>query len=326
MKKLILFKINFSKAIFIKTASKLLSNPKIKSTIFINNTKLIILNKTLMDLLDNDSSSASGVTSTIIGKIDYKKLKEQNKAKNQKGISQPNTKIPSKIIVLNTEIQQTAKEKIQPKKIKKANQKENIEIKPSNNPASIRISEQKNLFSKTITITPNISPKKRAIINASIKKKEETQKQPKQSNKNENTKTSVKSVNPVKPATEKKPKIPNIKNQTNETHLPKKESPKQNITSKPVTKIVTTQPAKINQAKSKPPKYKLQRKSPSVIAAIFSAISASILFGLGLVISHKKNFHSTLIASSLAVLGFGMFANNTKTKNKQLVKTNKKTY
>lgn len=317
MKKIILSKTNILKAIFTSNISfhklyKLLNYCKKQNNMAIstNNFQVLILNKALINLIENNTSSESGAnTFTIIGKIDYKKLTEQNKIKHPKGIDK---KIPSKVIALNHEKKETPKE----------NKK--VEIKPANKPASIRVSKQKNLFSKTITITPVISPKKKAIINASIKNKEENINQQLKNKENIQIKAPNKNVNLVKPTIEKPN---NIKNKKTETNLPKKENPKQNITQKPVTKIVSKPAPKTNQIKQQTPKYKLQKKSPSVFVALFSAVSASILFGLGLAaIGHKKSFSSMLIASSLAIASFGIFANNTKNKSKQLVKTAKKTY
>ena len=323
MKKIILSKTNILKAIFTNNISfhklyKLLNYCKKQNNMAIstNNFQVLILNKALINLIENNTSSESGAnTFTIIGKIDYKKLTEQNKIKHPKGIDK---KIPSKVIALNPEKKET------PKENKNINQNKKVEIKPANKPASIRVSKQKNLFSKTITITPVISPKKKAIINASIKNKEENINPQLKNKENIQIKAPNKNVNLVK-ATIEKPN--NIKKTKTETNLPKKENPKQNITQKPVTKIVSKPAPKTNQIKQQTPKYKLQKKSPSVFVALFSAVSASILFGLGLAtIGHKKSFSSMLIASSLAIASFGIFANNTKNKSKQLVKTAKKTY
>lgn len=325
MKKIILSKTNILKAIFTSNISfhklyHLLNDFKKANnlTISTNSISILVLNKALIDLIeDNSSSESEAATLSIIGEINYKKLKQQNKKKHPKGISEIDKKIPSKVIVLTTENKEKQKE------TKNIIQNKKVEIKPANKPASIRISEQKNLFSKTITITPVFTPKKKAIINASIKKKEENINQQLKNKKSTTIKVPKKNVNLVKPTIEKPN---NIKKQKIETYLPKKENPKQNITQKPVTKVSNSSP-KVNQIKPQTPKYKLQKKSPSVIVALFSTVSASILFGLGLAtIGHKKSFSSMLIASSLAIASFGMLANNTKTKNKQLVKTNKKAY
>ena len=174
MKKIILSKANILKAIFTSNISfhklyKLLNYCTKQNNMAIskNSISILILNKALIDLIENNTSNESDAnTFTIIGKIDYKKLKEQNKIKHPKGIDK---KIPSKVIILNTENKEKPKEKIKPKEIKNVTQNKKVEIKP----ASIRVSEQKNLFSKTITITPIITPKKKAIINSSAKKKEE---------------------------------------------------------------------------------------------------------------------------------------------------------
>lgn len=314
MKKIILSKANILKAIFTSNISfhklyKLLNYCTKQNNMAIskNSISILILNKALIDLIENNTSNESDAnTFTIIGKIDYKKLKEQNKIKHPKGIDK---KIPSKVIILNTENKEKSKEKIKPKEIKNVTQNKKVEIKP----ASIRVSEQKNLFSKTITITPIITPKKKAIINSSAKKKEENINQQLKSKENTQIKIQSKNVTLVKPN--------NIKNQKSETNLPKKENPKQNITQKPVTKIVSKQAQKINQTKPNTPKYSLQKKSPINLVAIFSAVSASILFGLGIAaIGHKKSFSSMLIASSLAIASFGIFTNNTKTNGKRLVK------
>ncbi len=314
MKKIILSKANILKAIFTSNISfhklyKLLNYCTKQNNMAIskNSISILILNKALIDLIENNTSNESDAnTFTIIGKIDYKKLKEQNKIKHPKGIDK---KIPSKVIALNTENKEKPKEKIKPKEIKNVTQNKKVEIKP----ASIRVSEQKNLFSKTITITPIITPKKKAIINSSAKKKEENINQQLKSKENTQIKIQSKNVTLVKPN--------NIKNQKSETNLPKKLNPKQNITQKLVTKIVSKQTQKINQTKPNTPKYSLQKKSPINLVAIFSAVSASILFGLGIAaIGHKKSFSSMLIASSLAIASFGIFANNTKTNGKRLVK------
>lgn len=299
MKKIIFSKKEFSKALFstinINKLRKLIKKYKLSSEYI----PIIVMKNILIDLLEDNSSGEGGAaTFTIIGQTGYKEMKKQNKGNRSKGMGK---KTSSKVNSLNT--------KSKP-----------IEIKLSNKPVSISVSQQKNLFSKTIVITPNISPKKKVIINSSIKKEEKKQQKPLNKKENITIKTSVKNVSPT---IEKKVNVNKNNNKKTQNHFTE-----QNINQKHVTKIGNGPKAKTNQIKSKTPKYSLQKKSPVNLVAIFSAVSVSFLLGIGLagMVGHKKSFPSMLVASSLAIVGFEIFAkNNVKIKNKQFVKTIKRT-
>lgn len=128
---------------------------------------------------------------------------------------------------------------------------------------------------------------------------------------NKHPKVAVKKVNPTIKKSENKINKPSV------TYISKIEKSKEN-TNKVIKK--TSQP-KISKVKPKQPRYSLQKKSSPGLVALFSATVASVLFSIGLagVIGHKKTLPNVLIASSLAIIGLGMFANK-KTHNKRLVK------
>lgn len=299
MTKIVIAKTNILKAIFTNIINfhKLL---KCYRNISTDNFPILVFKKALINLFYSESNEGEADIFTIIGKIDYQKLKDKIKAKKAKVIDK---KISSKVIFVNDESKKTHKKQIQ--------SKENINQKKKVGIASIRISEQKNLFSKTIVITPIISPKKKAIINVSNQEKIDKIGELKQSKIKEN-KVSLQNVSLVKKTIEKPNKT--VNSRKTEIHLSKKENQKQDIIFKKTPKISSKPTIKNNKPKIQ--KYKLQKKSPSIMVALFSAVSASILFGLAL--GHKKAFTNILFASSLAFLGLGMFAN--KNKNKQLVK------
>ena len=162
----------------------------------------------------------------------------------------------------------------------------------------INISKQKKLISKVVILTPNISRKHKLIMNVS-KQKENLKKKP-----NEIKKPERKEIT--------KQKAPN-KKVINQKHSEIKSKQKNNpkITSKePIKKKENN--TKVVQKRPKAPKYKLQKKSPNLIALF----SVSVLIGLIGMLSHKKVFPSILAVSALAFLGHRAI-NNT---NKKLVK------
>lgn len=287
MRKITLSKNNFVKAIFTNISAyelhKLLN-------ISISNIPIIILNKNLIDLTEEDSDSGAAVF-TIIGQNKHLKIKNN---KHPKGISE---KKLSKVTILKNESQ---KETLNQKK---------IEVKHSKEHKSIRVSEQKNLFTKVITITPYISPKHKMIMGEIQKDQINKLKQLKQ--KEKHSKVAVKKVNPTIKKSENKINKPSV------TYISKIEKSKEN-TNKVIKK--TSQP-KISKVKPKQPRYSLQKKSSPGLVALFSATIASVLFSIGLagIIGHKKTLLNVLIASSFAIIGLGMLANK-KTNNKRLVK------
>lgn len=287
VRKIRLSKNNFVKAIFTNIRAyelhKLLN-------ISISNIPIIILNKNLIDLTEEDSDSGAAVF-TIIGQNKHLKIKNN---KHPKGIDE---KKLSKVTILKNKNQ---KETLNQKK---------IEVKHSKEHKSIRVSEQKNLFTKVITITPYISPKHKMIMGEIQKDQINKLKQLKQ--KEKHPKVAVKKVNPTIKKSENKINKPSV------TYISKTEKSKEN-TNKVIKK--TSQP-KISKVKPKQPRYSLQKKSSPGLVALFSATVASVLFSIGLagIIGHKKTLPNVLIASSLAIIGLGMLANK-KTHNKRLVK------
>ena len=95
-----------------------------------------------------------------------------------------------------------------------------------------------------------------------------------------------------------------------------KTKPKVITNTQTAIKPSSSQALKSNQPKT--PKYKLQKKSSPNLAALFSITAASFL--LAFTFGHKKLFSSVLVASSIAIIGFGMFANKSTKKDKQFVK------
>ena len=285
MRKIRLYKNNFVKAIFTNISASELHKLLNTST---SNIPIIILNKNLIDLTEEDSDSGAAVF-TIIGQNKHLKIKNN---KHPKGIDE---KKLSKNTILKSQ-----KETLNQKK---------IEVKHSKEHKSIRVSEQKNLFTKVITITPYISPKHKMIMGEIQKDQINKLKQLKQ--KEKHPKMAVKKVNPTIKKSENKINKPSV------TYISKIEKSKEN-TNKVIKK--TSQP-KISKVKPKQPRYSLQKKSSPGLVALFSATVASVLFSIGLagVIGHKKTLPNVLIASSLAIIGLGMLANK-KTHNKRLVK------
>lgn len=285
VRKIRLSKNKFVKAIFTNISAyelhKLLN-------ISISNIPIIILNKNLIDLTEEDSDSGAAVF-TIIGQNKHLKIKNN---KHPKGIDE---KKLSKDTILKNQ-----KETLNQKK---------IAVKHSKEHKSIRVSEQKNLFTKVITITPYISPKHKMIMGEIQKDQINKLKQLKQ--KEKHPKVAVKKVNPTIKKSENKINKPSV------TYISKIEKSKEN-TNKVIKK--TSQP-KISKVKPKQPRYSLQKKSSPGLVALFSATIASVLFSIGVagIIGHKKTLPNVLIASSLAIIGLGMLANK-KTHNKRLVK------
>ena len=170
--------------------------------------------------------------------------------------------------------------------------------KPNITKTPINISKQKKLISKVVILTPNISRKHKLIMNVS-KQKENLKKKS-----NEIKKPERKEIT--------KQKAPN-KKVINQKHSEIKSKQKNNpkTTSKePIKKKENN--TKVVQNRTKAPKYKLQKKSPNLIALF----SVSVLIGLIGMLSHKKVFPSILAVSALAFLGHRAI-NNT---NKKLVK------
>ena len=285
MRKITLFKNNFVKAIFTNISAYELHKLLNTST---SNIPIIILNKNLIDLTEEDSDSGAAVF-TIIGQNKHLKIKNN---KHPKGIDE---KKLSKDTILKSQ-----KETLNQKK---------IEVKHSKEHKSIRVSEQKNLFTKVITITPYISSKHKMIMGEIQKDQINKLKQLKR--KEKHPKVAVKKVNPTIKKSENKINKPSV------TYISKIEKSKEN-TNKVIKK--TSQP-KISKVKPKQPRYSLQKKSSPGLVALFSATIASVLFSIGLagIIGHKKTLPNVLIASSLAIIGLGMLANK-KTHNKRLVK------
>lgn len=285
VRKIRLYKNNFVKAIFTNISAYELHKLLNTST---SNIPIIILNKNLIDLTEEDSDSGAAVF-TIIGQNKHLKIKNN---KHPKGIDE---KKLSKDTILKSQ-----KETLNQKK---------IEVKHSMEHKSIRVSEQKNLFTKVITITPYISPKHKMIMGEIQKDQINKLKQLKQ--KEKHPKVAVKKVNPTIKKSENKINKPSV------TYISKIEKSKEN-TNKVIKK--TSQP-KISKVKPKQPRYSLQKKSSPGLVALFSATIASVLFSIGLagVIGHKKTLPNVLIASSFAIIGLGMLANK-KTHNKRLVK------
>lgn len=306
MNKIILSKKAFLKALFqnknIDKFCKILNN-EVNNTIIFSKTKtsktifkeikmqikkdyktydisILIINKELIALF-NDSSDGGEVLS-IIGK-NYKKEKIKSNQNYSKKASDN---------IINFSALPPSKKNI------------NIPKTP------INISKQKKLISKVVILTPNISRKHKLIMNVS-KQKENLKKIPNEIKK-ENIK---KKPNEIKKPERKeitKQKAPN-KKVINQKHSEIKSKQKNNpkTTSKePIKKKENN--TKVVQNRPKAPKYKLQKKSPNLIALF----SVSVLIGLIGMLSHKKVFPSILAVSALAFLGHRAI-NNT---NKKLVK------
>ena len=306
MNKIILSKKAFLKALFrnknIDKFCKILNN-EVNNTIIFSKTKtsktifkkikmqikndyktydisILIINKELIALF-NDSSDGGEVLS-IIGN-NYKKEKIKSNQNYSKKASDN---------IINFSALPPSKKK------------------PNITKTPINISKQKKLISKVVILTPNISRKHKLVMNVS--KQKENLKKKSNEIKKENIK---KKPNEIKKPERKeitKQKAPN-KKVINQKHSEIKSKQKNNpkITSKePIKKKENN--TKVVQNRPKAPKYKLQKKSPNLIALF----SVSVLIGLIGMLSHKKVFPSILAVSALAFLGHRAI-NNT---NKKLVK------
>lgn len=306
MNKIILSKKAFLKALFqnknIDKFCKILNN-EVNNTIIFSKTKtsktifkkvkmqikndyktydisILIINKELIALF-NDSSDGGEVLS-IIGN-NYKKEKIKSNQNYSKKASDN---------IINFSALPPSKKK------------------PNITKTPINISKQKKLISKVVILTPNISRKHKLVMNVS--KQKENLKKKSNEIKKENIK---KKPNEIKKPERKeitKQKAPN-KKVINQKHSEIKSKQKNNpkTTSKePIKKKETN--TKVVQNRPKAPKYKLQKKSPNLIALF----SVSVLIGLIGMLSHKKVFPSILAVSALAFLGHRAI-NNT---NKKLVK------
>ena len=309
MRKIILLKNDFVKAIFTNISAYELCQLLNSFKTSISNIPIIILNKSLIDLIENDSSASGADVFTIIGQ---NKPLRKNKTKHPKGI-EPIKKESSKVNVLKNENKKAPQEN--------PNQNSKKEIKTSKEHETIHVSEQKNLITKVITITPNISPKTKMIMGEIQKQKEKINKQ-KQSDKKEKTITKA-PAKIVKPTIKKQETAKANKNKPAKADISKKEKSKEITKQDSINKANNN--LKINISKSKTPRYSLQKKKSPGLIALFSAAFVPVLFGIGLasIAGHKRLFPNVLVASSLAIIGFGMFSNNaakTRSQNKQLVK------
>lgn len=300
MRKIILLKYDFVKAIFTNISSYELCQLLNSFKTSISNIPIIILNKSLIDLIENDSSASGADVFTIIGQ---NKPLRKNKTKHPKGI-EPIKKESSKVNVLKNENKKAPQEN--------PNQNSKKEIKSLKEHETIHVSEQKNLITKVITITPNISPKTKMIIGEMQKQKDKKEKAI--------TKAPAKIV---KPTIKKQETAKANKNKPAKADISKKEKSKEITKQDSINKANNN--LKINISKSKTPRYSLQKKKSPGLIALFSAAFVPVLFGIGLarIASHKRLFPNVLVASSLAIIGFGMFSNSaakTRSQNKQLVK------
>lgn len=300
MRKIILLKYDFVKAIFTNISAYELCQLLNSFKTSISNIPIIILNKSLIDLIENDSSASGADVFTIIGQ---NKPLRKNKTKHPKGI-EPIKKESSKVNVLKNENKKAPQEN--------PNQNSKKEIKSLKEHETIHVSEQKNLITKVITITPNISPKTKMIIGEMQKQKEKKEKAI--------TKAPAKIV---KPTIKKQETAKANKNKPAKADISKKEKSKEITKQDSINKANNN--LKINISKSKTPRYSLQKKKSPGLIALFSAAFVPVLFGIGLarIASHKRLFPNVLVASSLAIIGFGMFSNSaakTRSQNKQLVK------
>ena len=289
MRKIILSKKEFSKILLTTTNINNLRKLSKMHKLSLEYIPIIVMKSALIDLFEDDSTSGA-LTATIIGKRNYNKIKPQTNF--QKSVSKVDTPKTSKVTKKN---------------------KKRVGIQPTNLEASIRISGQKDLIGEVITITPYISQKKKMIIGASTKNNQE-KKQEIQVQKKENTpKASSTKINPT---IKKQPDIKQNKSKIVGSNILPKTKPKVITNTQTAIKPSSSQTLKSNQPKT--PKYKLQKKSSPNLAALFSITAASFL--LAFTFGHKKLFSSVLVASSLAIIGFGMFANKSTKKDKQFVK------
>lgn len=294
MRKIILSQKNFLKVLLTTININNLRKLSKKHKSSLEYIPIIFMKNSLLNLFEDDSTS-SAFTATIIGKMKYEHTKIKPKNDFQKRDSKIDTKKSSKVTSKN-------------------NQKTGIS--QVNSEASVRISGQKKLISEVITITPYISQKKKIIIGASTKNNQD-KKQAIQVQKKENTpKASSTKINPT---IKKQHDNKRNKSKIVGSSISAKPKPQVIANSKTATKPSSSQPLKSNQSKT--PKYKLQKKKSSSLVALFSVTAASLL--LALTFGHKKAFSSVLALSSVAILSYGMFANNknkTIKTNKQLVK------
>lgn len=289
MRKIILSKKEFSKILLTTTNINNLRKLGKMHKLSLEYIPIIVMKSALIDLFEDDSTSGA-LTATIIGKRNYNKIKPQTNF--QKSVSKVDTPKTSKVTKKN---------------------KKMIGIQPTNLEASIRISGQKDLIGEVITITPYISQKKKMIIGASTKNNQE-KKQEIQVQKKENTpKASSTKINPT---IKKQPDIKQNKSKIVGSNILPKTKPKVITNTQTAIKPNSSQTLKSNQPKT--PKYKPQKKSSPNVAALFSITAASFL--LAFTFGHKKLFSSVLVASSIAIIGFGMFANKSTKKDKQFVK------
>lgn len=289
MRKIILSKKEFSKILLTTTNINNLRKLSKMHKLSLEYIPIIVMKSALIDLFEDDSTSGA-LTATIIGKRNYNKIKPQTNF--QKSVSKVDTPKTSKVTKKN---------------------KKMIGIQPTNLEASIRISGQKDLIGEVITITPYISQKKKMIIGASTKNNQE-KKQEIQVQKKENTpKASSTKINPT---IKKQPDIKQNKSKIVGSNILPKTKSKVITNTQTAIKPSSSQALKSNQPKT--PKYKLQKKSSPNLAALFSITAASFL--LAFTFGHKKLFSSVLVASSIAIIGFGMFANKSTKKDKQFVK------
>lgn len=289
MRKIILSKKEFSKILLTTTNINNLRKLGKMHKLSLEYIPIIVMKSALIDLFEDDSTSGA-LTATIIGKRNYNKIKPQTNF--QKSVSKVDTPKTSKVTKKN---------------------KKRVGIQPTNLETSIRISGQKDLIGEVITITPYISQKKKMIIGASTKNNQE-KKQEIQVQKKENTpKASSTKINPT---IKKQPDIKQNKSKIVGSNILPKTKPKVITNTQTAIKPNSSQTLKSNQPKT--PKYKLQKKSSPNLAALFSITAASFL--LAFTFGHKKLFSSVLVASSLAIIGFGMFANKSTKKDKQFVK------
>lgn len=289
MRKIILSKKEFSKILLTTTNINNLRKLSKMHKLSLEYIPIIVMKNALINLFEDDSTSGA-LTATIIGKRNYNKIKPQTNF--QKSVSKVDTPKTSKVTKKN---------------------KKRVGIQPTNLEASIRISGQKDLIGEVITITPYISQKKKMIIGASTKNNQE-KKQEIQVQKKENTpKASSTKINPT---IKKQPDIKQNKSKIVGSNILPKTKPKVITNTQTAIKPSSIQALKSNQPKT--PKYKLQKKSSPNLAALFSITAASFL--LAFTFGHKKLFSSVLVASSLAIIGFGMFANKSTKKDKQFVK------
>ena len=289
MRTIILSKKEFSKILLTTTNINNLRKLSKMHKLSLEYIPIIVMKSTLIDLFEDDSNSGA-LTATIIGKRNYNKIKSQTNF--QKSVNKVDTPKTSKVTKKN---------------------KKRVGIQPTNLETSIRISGQKDLIGEVITITPYISQKKKMIIGASTKNSQE-KKQEIQVQKKENTpKASSTKINPT---IKKQPDIKQNKSKIVGSNILPKTKPKVITNTQTAIKPSSSQALKSNQPKT--PKYKLQKKSSPNLAALFSITAASFL--LAFTFGHKKLFSSVLVASSLAIIGFGIFANKSTKKDKQFVK------